>query len=92
MVQVMLVLLFCLIVRADILVMRSGNQWHASNASNICALKANGQASLSNPETRYPIFHLGIEDVQTWPWIRATYTRWISSNQAANSIDCRILS
>ncbi len=90
--QILAVLLFCLIARADVLVFQSGSKWPESNATNICALREDGEASLSNPEIHYPLFNLGVEDVQTWPWIRTTYVRWISKVHAADLIDCRLVS
>ena len=81
-----------LIARADISVLQSGRNWSSSNLTNICALRENAEAKLSNPEIHYPVFNLGVEDVQTWPWIRATYVRWISNVNASDLIDCELVS
>jgi hypothetical protein len=90
--RVLVALLIVLIVRADILVLQSGRNWPGSNLTNICALREDVEARLSNPEIHYPFFNLGVEDVQTWPWIRATYVRWISNVGASDSIDCELVS
>lgn len=84
-------LLMILILRADYLVWSSGNSWGQTNATNICALQDDSDAVLANPEIHYPVFNLGIEDVQTWPWIRATYVRWVSNVQTISQIDCKLV-
>jgi hypothetical protein len=84
-------LLMILILRADYLVWSSGNSWGRTNATNICALQDGSDAVLANPEIHYPVFNLGIEDVQTWPWIRATYVRWVSNVQTISQIDCKLV-
>ncbi len=91
-VAVSTVLLIFLIARAEMSVLQSGSNWSSSNAINICTLREDGEAMLSNPEIHYPFFNLGIEDVQTWPWIRATYVRWISNVGASDLIDCELVS
>jgi hypothetical protein len=84
-------LLVILVLRADYLVWSSGNNWAQTNATNICALKNSSDAVLANPEIHYPVFNLGVEDVQTWPWIRETYIRWISNVQTASQFDCKLV-
>jgi hypothetical protein len=91
--SVFLISLVLMIARADLLVLQSGSRWQDSNSANICALTEEGaSALLSNPEIHYPIFGLGVEDVQTWPWIRVTYIRWISNIENATQIDCQLIS
>lgn len=88
------VLSFALILitlRADILVWRSGSQWAQANESNICELRLSEKPILKNPEIRYPLFGLGIEDVQSWPWIRTTYLRWLSNVPETSKIDCELV-
>ena len=91
-VQVSVVLMIVLIARADFSVLQSGRNWSSSNLANICALREDADAKLSNPEIHYPFFNLGVEDVQTWPWIRATYVRWVSNVNASDLIDCELVS
>ena len=86
--SIFLILLMLVVMRADFLVWQSGGQWRESNTVNVCALKGNSAAILSNPEIHYPLFNLGVEDVQTWPWIRASYVRWISNVEPANLPGC----
>lgn len=86
------VLLVSLTARADLAVLQSGKDWSGSNLSNVCALREDGEAKLSNPEIHYPLFGLGVEDVQTWPWIRAAYVRWISNLNIADQVDCKLVS
>ncbi len=91
-VRVSVVLMIVLIARADMSVLQSGRSWPGSNLTNICALRGDDDAKLSNPEIHYPFFNLGVEDVQTWPWIRATYVRWISNVDTSDLIDCELVS
>ena len=74
---VFIVIVVISIFRAEAVIWGSGTDWHRSNQENICAIRANSDAEISNPEIVYPPFSLGIEDVQSWDWIRNAYIRWI---------------
>ena len=84
----MVALLVLSVTRANILVWNSGRDWRDSNVVNICSLRVDPSASTSNPEIHYPPFSLGIEGSQSWPWIRDSYVRWLSSVPSAKTIDC----
>jgi hypothetical protein len=88
---VLLVLLVSSVLRADLLVWKSGSNWHLSNHANICALRGNDSADVTNPEIVYPPFQLGLEDAQSWPWIRASYIRWIANVPSAGKLTCHDL-
>ena len=85
-------MLILLVLRADYLTWNSGHQWARTNELNICVNQQNGDTELRNPEIRYPLFGLGVEDVQTWPWIHAAYIRWISNVPIPHEIDCKLVS
>lgn len=86
---VLLVFLVSSVLRADLLVWKSGSNWHLSNHANICALRGNDSADVTNPEIVYPPFQFGLEDAQSWPWIRASYIRWIANVPSAGRLACR---
>jgi hypothetical protein len=84
----MVVLLVISVARANILVWDSGRDWHQANAVNICSLRVDSSALVSNPEIHYPPFSLGIEGSQSWTWIRDAYTRWLSNMTPATTLEC----
>jgi hypothetical protein len=87
--QVFMVLLLVIsVARANILVWDSGRDWHQANALNICSLRVDSSALVSNPEIHYPPFALGIEGSQSWTWIRVAYTRWLSNVTPATTLEC----
>jgi len=91
--QIFLLLLFiCVLsistIRASFLLLdRSGN-WKTSNDLNICKIRINDGIGIQNPEILYPPFSLGIEEVQSWPWIKDAYIVWIKNNNTAGNKKC----
>jgi hypothetical protein len=66
---------------------RSSN-WKTSNDLNICKIRINDEIGIQNPEILYPPFSLGIEEVQSWPWIKDAYIVWIKNNNTAGNKKC----
>jgi hypothetical protein len=60
--------------------------WDRNLPLNICSLKANPDAVLYGAEIRYPPFDLGVEDVNTWEWMRDKYAGWVGN--ITNQIKC----
>lgn len=60
--------------------------WDRNLTLNICALKLNSDAELLGAEIRYPPFYLGVEDVNTWKWMRDKYAGWVGN--IPNRIKC----
>lgn len=53
--------------------------WDNNLQKNICALKVDPEAALLGAEIQYPPFNLGVEDVNTWEWMRDKYVGWVNA-------------
>lgn len=73
-------------LRVGVLGVARSQAWDQNLTQNICALKANPAAELRGAEIRYPPFGLGVEDVNTWKWMRDKYVGWVDA--IPNNIDC----
>jgi hypothetical protein len=73
-------------VRIGVLGISRSQAWDQNLIHNICTLKVNPAAELRGAEIRYPPFGLGVEDVNTWTWMRDKYVGWVDA--IPNNIDC----
>ena len=73
-------------VRIGVLGVSRSQAWDQNLIENICTLKVNSAAELQGAEIRYPPFDLGVEDVNTWKWMRDKYVGWVGA--IPNNIDC----
>jgi hypothetical protein len=69
------------------------NLWDSSFEKNYCLImkfdgKDSTQLYLQGPEVIYPIFNKGIEDIQTWDWMKQGYIKWVKSGKISNPPDC----
>jgi len=76
------------IIRATSLVIDRSSDWKTSNDRNICKIKINNEIGIQNPELLYPPFSLGVEDIQSWPWIKDAYIGWINNNNTVANKQC----
>ena len=53
--------------------------WDGNLHTNICLLKTNPDAKLLGAEIQYPPFGLGVDDVNTWDWMRNKYAGWVTA-------------
>jgi len=53
--------------------------WDNNFTVNRCLLVDNSDSELLGAEIRYPPFSLGIEDVETWEWMRENYADWVTN-------------
>lgn len=53
--------------------------WDRSLQTNVCLLKTNPDAKLLGAEIQYPPFGLGVDDVNTWDWMRNKYVGWVAA-------------
>ena len=53
--------------------------WDKNFTVNRCLLVDNADSELLGAEIRYPPFSLGIEDVETWEWMRENYADWVTN-------------
>lgn len=76
------VLLVCLLVTA-----RSGYStidrkisWTSNFEHNVCVVQGINSDPLLGSEITYPPMNLGIEDLDTWPWMLDGFTNWIGES------------
>ncbi len=73
-------------IRIGVLGVSRSQDWDQNLTKNFCALQSNPAAPLQGAEIRYPPFDLGVEDVNTWKWMRDKYAGWVQTTP--NSIEC----
>lgn len=66
-------------LRIGVLGVIRAETWDKNLPPNICSLKSNPDAVLLGAEIRYPPFGLGVEDVNTWDWMRNKYAGWVGN-------------
>lgn len=79
-------IMITVLLRAGVMGINRSLVWDQNLQRNICILKDDPNADLFGAEIQYPPFNLGVEDVNTWKWMRDKYVGWISS--VPNNIKC----
>ena len=74
-------------LRIGVLGVSRSLEWDRNLTQNICALEINPEAELQGAEIRYPPFGLGVEDVNTWKWMRDKYAGWVGA--IPHNLDCK---
>jgi len=82
----MSILMILTFLRIGVLGVSRAETWDRNLPLNICLLKSSPDAPLYGAEIRYPPFNLGVEDVNTWKWMRDKYAGWIGN--IPNQIKC----
>ncbi|CAN2170143.1 hypothetical protein MCEMRE203_00032 [Candidatus Nanopelagicaceae bacterium] len=54
--------------------------WDQAAIRNVCFISDGSTLGLIGPEIIYWPLNLGIEDVETWDWIRSAYIDWVDSD------------
>ena len=76
-------------IRSTVLVVNRAHHWDLAYKSNVCSISQGKLENLIGAELIYPVFQKGIEDINSWPWMRAPYIDWVSSHDF-NAIEaCR---
>lgn len=80
-------------LRTSLAVSQRANHWDVDFQRNFCSLINSEDAKidqlvLSGPEIVYPVFHKGIEDIQTWEWMKTGYIKWLKSGKIKNVPSC----
>jgi len=73
--------------RVGVLGISRSLSWDRNLTTNFCLLKHNPEAKLFGAEIRYPPFNLGVEDVNTWEWMRYRYAGWVLG--VSNRTECQ---
>ena len=74
-------------IRIGVLGVSRSQAWDQNLTKNVCALKTDSAAALKGAEIRYWPFGLGVEDVNTWKWMRDKYVGWVDA--IPNNIECK---
>ncbi len=70
------VMLFAFL-RVGVLSVERSVQWDKNLAMNACRIIDNPSGPLLGAEIQYPPFGLGVDDVNTWEWLRTKYVGWV---------------
>ena len=73
-----LVMLFTF-VRIGVLGVERSLQWDRNLTTNSCRIAENPNSALLGAEIQYPPFGLGVDDVNTWEWMRYKYVGWVEN-------------
>ena len=89
-----LILSSAISLRTSLAVAQRANSWDIDFQRNYCLVITSkdvrmDQLPLSGPEIIYPLFNKGIEDIQTWEWMRVGYIKWIKSGKIQNPPACK---
>jgi hypothetical protein len=79
-------IIIAVLLRAGVMGINRSLVWDRNLQENICLLQEDPEASLLGAEIQYPPFKLGVEDVNTWEWMRNKYVGWV--NAVPNDIKC----
>ena len=84
------VLLFCvcLSITSSMLVIDRAHRWDSAFRFNVCAIDQDKTSVLQGAEIIYPIFDKGIEDIQSWDWMKKAYILWIKSQNFSGFSNC----
>lgn len=80
------VMMMAVFLRVGVMGVNRSIVWDQNLQQNVCLLKNNPEAPLLGAEIQYPPFKLGVEDVNTWDWMRDKYVGWV--NAVPNDIKC----
>ncbi len=64
-------------IRGVVLGVTRSIAWDKNLASNVCLIESGQRVNLLGAEIRYPPFQLGVEDVNSWEWMRTKYIEWV---------------
>jgi hypothetical protein len=79
--------MFLTFLRIGVLGVSRSLEWDKNLTQNICVLQKYPDVELQGAEIRYPPFGLGVEDVNTWKWMRDKYAGWVGA--IPHNLDCK---
>jgi hypothetical protein len=86
---VVVVLVFSMIlIRSGLMLSDRARAWDENLLHNICEIQNDSLNNLKGAELRYPPLGLGIEDIETWPWMSSNYVAWVKGLQEYQSKVC----
>ena len=83
------VLVFSMILlRSGLTLSDRAHDWDRNLLHNICEIQKDSLSNLRGAELLYPPLGLGIEDIETWPWMRTNYVAWVKGLKDYQSKVC----
>lgn len=81
---------FCLSLSAGSswLVANRAYRWDSAFEKNVCSIYQGDTKFLKGAEIVYPIFGKGIEDIESWEWMKQSYVLWIKSQNSTIFTPC----
>jgi hypothetical protein len=65
-----------------------GQAWDQNFKSNFCLTYGQKDGAFAGANLTYPIFHLGIEDLDQWKWMQDSFATWITNPKFDFDADC----
>ena len=81
-------LLGAMYVRVGVASWQRSSHWDSAFKENVCSIATSTSAPLLGAEIIYPPFKLGVEDVNTWPWMANKYRLWVSDSNFKSGVNC----
>lgn len=85
---ILALLVSLVLIRTSISVVQRAQNWDAAFISNTCSIRNDLKGDLKGAELRYPPFNLGIEDIDSWEWMRVNYIEWVKGLKEFQTTSC----
>jgi hypothetical protein len=85
------ILILCLFLtaRTSVLEINRSARWDLAFHSNLCSISRGETKDLIGADLVYPIFRKGVEDIETWKWMKESYIGWLTNEYLPNSSACK---
>ena len=77
-----------ILIRSGLTISDRANAWDANLLHNMCLIQNDSLSNLKGAELRYPPLELGIEDIETWPWMSTNYVAWVRGLEDYKTMVC----
>jgi len=84
----LILLLGVMYVRVGVTSWQRSSNWDSAFKVNACSIAKSPSSPLLGAEIIYPPFKLGVEDVNTWPWMANKYRLWVSDSSFNSGVNC----
>ena len=77
-----------ILLRSGFMLSDRAHDWDRNLLHNICEIQKDSLGNLRGAELLYPPLDLGIEDIETWPWMSTNYVAWVKGLKEYKSKVC----
>lgn len=77
-----------ILLRSGFMLSDRAHDWDRNLLHNICEIQKDSLDNLRGAELLYPPLDLGIEDIETWPWMSTNYVVWVKGLKEYKSKVC----